>query len=336
MTPGVVEVMAAQHGLVLRRQARERGMTTEDMGALLARGEWVALRRGVYMRGDDWAALDEYVGRPIARARAASLSAVMPHLWSHDSAGLAHGFSLLAEPRGLVHFTRLGVLGGRTRHGVKHHKAPFTPRQLVELDGQWMLDPARTAVDIAREHGLRHGLAACDSARRLGTSVLELSAAVAAMEYWPHVTRARAAVGLADPGAANAGESLTRLLLVELGLGPIETQFGLRADGRTVFCDLRVGRHVVEFDGRIKYQPESEGGVAGLDPGEVLWREKLRQDFIASFELGISRVVWADLAPSRWEATKARLRSDHARTKDRYGDSIDDLAPYRVSRSPAA
>ncbi|WP_193612052.1 hypothetical protein [Nocardioides lijunqiniae] len=278
-----------------------------------------------------WESLDVHVGRPLLRARAASRNMLVPHVMSHDSAALAHGLPILAAAPELVHITRFGVVGSRTKHGVKHHRAPHRPEELVEIDGIWTLDRARTAVDIAREHGLRHGLAACDSALRLGVSRADLWEAVAPMTCWPYVTLAREAVGLADHRADNVAESLTRLLVLELGVGPVEPQFGLRDGSRVAWCDVRVGRHVVEFDGRLKYRPATLGGVATVDPELVRWREKRRQDWICGFQLGMSRITWADVQPDRWEATKRRVLREYDATRARYGTSIADLAPYVIS-----
>ena len=307
-------------------------MTAEAIDRLVASEEWYAVRRGVYAPRDVWDRADEWSGKPLIEARAASLNMVTPHVWSHDNSALAQGLVIPAMTPRLTHVTRIGVLGSRTRFGVKHHKAPFTASQLVMVDGFWMLDRARTAVDIAREHGLRGGLPACDSALRSGVSRRQLELALEPMAYWPHVTRSRSAVSLADPGAESVGESLTRLLVIELGLGPIETQFGLRDRGREAWCDLRVGRHLFEFDGAIKYRLEADGGVATRDPAEVLWREKQRQDFVCGFKLGMSRVVWVDLVPANWEATRRRIHREYLDTTARFGSSIDDLAPYIVRR----
>jgi hypothetical protein len=331
MRPRVAAFMASQNGLVLRRQARQAGMTGEAIDRLVGVGEWVAVRRGVYATAALWESLDVYVGRPLLRARAASRNMLVPHVMSHDSAALAHGLPILAALPELVHITRFGVVGSRTKHGVKHHRAPHRPEELVEIDGIWTLDRARTAVDIAREHGLRHGLAACDSALRLGVSRADLRAAVAPMTCWPYVTVAREAVELADHRADNVAESLTRLLVLELGLGPVEPQFGLRDGSREAWCDVRVGRHVVEFDGKLKYRPAAQGGVASVDPELVRWREKKRQDWICGFHLGMSRITWADVQPDRWQTTKRRVLREYQATQARYGTSIADLAPYVIA-----
>jgi len=151
------------------------------------------------------------------------------------------------------------------------------------------------------------------------------------MWCWPHVTSARASVELADEGADNVAESLTRLLPLELGLGPIATQFGLRHAGREAWCDIRVGRHIIEFDGRVKYRKPIDGGVTE-DPDRVLWKEKKRQDWVCGFKLGMSRFTWVDLLPMNWNASKRRLDREYQDTVARFGTSIDDLAPYIVRR----
>lgn len=324
--------MTEQAGLVLRRQAMASGMSAEEIKRLVRRGEWVAVRRGVYTTRSLWEALEPRE-RPLLEVRAASLNMVMPHVISHDSAALLHGLPILEATPPLVHITRFGVQGSRTRHGVKHHLAPFESKQIVFIDGLPVLDLARTAVDICREHGRRHGLVACDSAMRVIGDRSLLHEAAAPMRSWRHVTLVRDCIDRADPGAESVGESLFRDLLDELGLGPVETQFGLSHGGRIVYCDMRVGRHAFEFDGRLKFKTAAEGGIATRDPSDVLWEEKKRQDFVCGFKLGMSRAVWADLLPERREATKKRVLREYTDTCARFGTSIDDLEPYIVRRS---
>ena len=324
--------MAEQGGLILRRQALEAGIEPDCITRLVRTGEWVAVRRGVYTTRALWSSLDQYAGQAALQARAASLNMVMPHLVSHDSAAYLHRLPILEATPRLVHITRFGALGGRTRFGVKHHKAPFTTEQIGFVDELPVLDLPRTVADIAREHGPRHGLVAADAALRMGVSRSALEAAAVPMRSWPNVTVVREAIELADPRAESAGESLSRKLVAELGVGPVQPQFGLRDGGREAWCDLRVGRHVIEFDGRVKYLRTAEGGLADTDMGEVLWREKRRQDWICGFKLGMSRLTWADLTPAAWEATKRRVLREYLDTLARFGSSIDDLAPYVVRR----
>ena len=313
--------MAAQHGLILRRQAIAAGMSADDVARLLRSKQWVTVRWGVYATRAHWDSLDEYVGRPRLEALAASLGMVMPHVISHDSAAYLHGLPILeADPR-LSHITRFGALGGRTKFGVKHHKAPFAPEQITFVDGVPVLDVARTVADIGREHGARHGIVAACSALRAGTSRRQLELAIEPMRSWPYVTQPRLAVGWADRRCETPGEALSLLMVKELDMADVEPQFGLREGGRQAWVDLRVGRHLIEFDGHQKYD----------DPA-VLWEEKKRPDWLCGFKLGMTRLTWTDVQEDSWEVTQRRLLRDILDTNARFGRSIDDLAPYRTAR----
>jgi hypothetical protein len=333
MQPGYAYYLAKQHCLILRRQARASGMTDDEITALLRRGEWVAVRRGVYTTRLHWESLDPYVGRPRLQVWAALLTMQTPHIVSHDSAAHLHGLTVLQARTPLVHITRHGALGGRTRHGVKHHKAPMRPEQIVFVDEQPVLDIPRTVADIGREHGLRHAIVAANSALRAGVSRRALRAAVEPMRSWPNVTIARLAADWADGRCESPGEDLTLLMLKQLGLGDVEPQFGLQENSRIAWVDFRVGRHLVEFDGHRKYQPEQDGGLATRPPEEVLWMEKQRQDWACGFKLGMSRLAWSDVQPDTWKKTQARLHREILATNALFGTSIDDLAPYVIRRS---
>lgn len=330
----VLARMHANSGLITRRQALDAGLTPAQVLALVRGREsaWVAVRRGVYAERSAWDALDEYVGRRRLESRAVQLSMVTEHVLSHDSAALELGLTMLHPETPLVHITRPDVRGSRTEHGVKHHGAVHRAEQVVIPDGIACLDAARTAVDIGREHGYLAGLVACDSALRAGVSRGQLGAALEPMRCWPHVTAARAAVEHADAGAESAGETLGRDLLVEMGLGPVETQFELRDATGWARCDLRVGRHVFEFDGRVKYRRRDTGGVSDLPVEEVVWQEKRREDWVCGFGLGMSRLVWSDFWGAQRQRTKLRLAREYALTETRFGYSLDDLAHLVVRR----
>jgi len=284
------------------------GLDTSDVRRLVRAGELVRVRVGVYALRDTWEAADDWVAREVLRARAAALSMREPRTFSHDSAAHLQGLAFLRPRTPWVHTSEPRPLGGgRPSSGVKHHGAPYRPDQVRTSPHGRVLDLARTACDLAREHGLRTGVGACDAALRLGVTRVELAEAVAAMRSWPRVRCVREAVELADAGAENPGESLARLLVVELGRGQPVTQFPVDLDGRTAWVDLLLGSHVVEFDGRQKYRRVEQGGLATVDPGEVVWRERTRERALLARGLGVSRLVFDDLLPQRWAATRARL-----------------------------
>jgi hypothetical protein len=219
----------------------------------------------------------------------------------------------------LVHVTRPGVGGARTDHGVKHHIGRVLPEMLTVGDLP-VTNLARTALDLGREHGLDQGVGACDAAMRRGVGYDDFMGELASMRCWPRVTRARAAAEYADPGAETIGESMARLLVIELGLvGDLETQFPVLTRRGESWVDIRVGCHLFEFDGRKKYLRRAQGGVSDREAGDIVWGERTRQTEICGLGLGMSRIIWADFYGPARERAKERLRAEYAVTLARFG-----------------
>ena len=100
---------------------------------------------------------------PRARAGAAHLRCAPPMCSVTSPRPGSLGLAILAPEKEIIHVTRRGVSGGRLEHGVKHHLAPYQSDQVVVVEGVPVLNAARTAVDMAREHGYVHGTVACDA-----------------------------------------------------------------------------------------------------------------------------------------------------------------------------
>ena len=322
-----------------RRQALVAGYEAHEIRRLTAAtGPWVVVRRGVYIERERWEALGPYDARPALRDRAAQLTMIVPHVLSHDSAARAHGLPMLRPPVELSHITRPAVGGSRTRFGVKHHLSQTMP-PIVELGGLHVTGLARVALDLAREHGFAAGVVACDGVLRRGVTRVDLETELDGMWCWPGITRSRESVVYADPGAESIGESLSRILLEELGLGPVETQFAVRLPTGTVWCDLRIGCHVFEFDGRVKYHRIEDGGVAARPAGEVVWDEKKRERLICAEGLGMSRIIWDDFwGPARGRALdrlRAEYDADGRAFRHRPARALGGVLPTHARRSPA-
>jgi hypothetical protein len=282
----------------------------------------------VYVERDRWESLEPYREQPLLLICAARLTLGGDYVLSHDSSAIVQRLGAPDPRRSLVHVTRRKVHGDAVRAGVKHHLAPYTRGQVRVVDGLPVLDPARTALDMAREHGLVAGVACCDAALRAGTTRAELAEARSRMWCWPHSTVMDEAMELADPGAESWLESEARVLVCGLGIGRPQTQFGLTDGHRTVWCDLRVGRHFFEVDGALKYDADN---LTDQPPREVLLAEKRRHDFVTGFKLGGSRITAHDCRAGR-RAAEARLLREFLDTCDRFGTDITDLAPYIVRR----
>lgn len=320
--PTLLAVMGAQGGVFTRTHALDCGLSPGRVNFLVRSGVLRVVRRGVYTTREHWDSLDQWRGQPRLAARAAHLTIRRSHVFSHDSAAHELGLDILKPAEPLVHVTKRGYSTAWTEYGIKHHYARFRPDQVVAANGFECLDVARTAIDMAREHGLVHGTVACDSALRLGVTRADLEEAYADMAFYPHVGRVRSAVDLARTGAESVGETLARLLVIEAGIGEPVTQFAVRLSGGVAWCDLRVGRHVIEFDGRIKYRGREVGGFATASPEEVVWAEKGRQNEVCSLGLGMSRLVWDDYWGARRHAAIERLRAENEVTVARFGTQL--------------
>lgn len=318
MDPRVIAAFAAD-SVLNRYQLLDLGVSPPEIRRMLRTGELERLRRGVYTTAEIWAAAEEYVARPRLLARAAISQMRRGWLLSHDSAAHELELPILRPKDPLVHVTRPGFTNAWTENGVKHHLARFAERQVVEVNGMRVLDLARTAVDIARERGRRHGLVACDGAMRKGVTRRDLLAAVAPTTHWPGSRAARWCVGKADAGAENPNESLARELVIDAGVGEPETQFPVMTDDGVRWCDIRVGNLVVEAHGGIKYLSPADGGVADRPAAEVLFDERKRERLVTAAGLVVCNLYWEDYWGARRAAAIGRLRAHHAEAVRRSG-----------------
>jgi hypothetical protein len=331
--------MAANHGLITRAQALDAGLSPSTIRHLVNTRRLVILRRGVYADGELWRSLDVHRGQHRLRTRAAL--ATMRRSWvvSHDSSAYEQELEILAPPDPHVHITRPGFTSAWTEFGVKHHLARFRAEQVVRVNGLPVLDLARTAVDIAREHGTPYGEAACDSAMRRGVSKAALEAACEPMWSWPYIVRTREAVDFARPRTGSVVETLGRLLVKELGVdAPIEIQFPVRRpDGRVAWLDIVLGCHGFEVDGKSKYVPAEQGGLASKPPYEVLWDEKRRERDLHRLGVGTSRIFFEDYWGDRRATALRRMREEYDDTANRFGAQLPErlLREARELRSQA-
>jgi hypothetical protein len=323
---------AQQGGLITRRQALDVGYRERELRTLTStHGAWVTVRRGVYAERSLWEDLDE-TGQWTLRDRAAHLTMTKPHAMSHDSAARLLGLETLNAKRPLSHIVRPGVGGSRTEHGVKHHLSRVGPREVETIDGIRVTGLARTALDIGREHGFEAGAVAVDGAMRRGVTRLQLNDELELMENWPYISSSRAAVEVGDAGAETVGETMAKLLVLELGIGRPSTQFAVRLASGVAWCDLRVGCHVFEFDGRIKYQRAGNGGVADRPVEDVLWDERKRQQEICALGLGMSRIIWSDFYGPARDKARQRLLEEYAVTVRRFGQDLPEpLASFAAA-----
>ncbi|SER26986.1 hypothetical protein [Microlunatus flavus] len=279
--------------VLLRSAATRGGLSDNDLARLVGLGDLERLRRGAYARALGARRSPEEVHRLLIGATVPQLGdgAVL----SHASAGVLHGLPLWPAQVGTVHITRPRTGGGGRRTVVRRHTSALEAGETTTVDGWAVTTVPRTVVDLARTLPYEQGVAAGDAALRLGLDRGVLEAALRRQDRWPGAARARRVVLLADGRAESAGESLSRVLLTDQGLTPTELQLVVHgADGPLGRVDFAWPEHrtIGEFDGRVKYGRLLRPGE---DVGDVVYREKLREDQLRDLGWQVVRWVWADL-----------------------------------------
>ena len=340
MRPVLHAIAARQHGIFTRAQALRSGYTEREVAALTRPDrEWAVVRLGVYCERSLLAPLD-LRSKWLLKDRAAALSMRRPAILSHDSAARLLRMETLDPSSPGSHLTLLGPRGSRTNSGLTRHR-DLLPLCVERVDDVLTTSYARTAIDIARWHGHREGTVAIDDVRRRGVPRSDLEAELDRMRHHPHIARAKAALADSDPGAESVLETLGRALVASLDIGDIETQFAVRIAGdRVVWCDIRVGCHFFECEGKLKLVPAIRGGVAERSPEDVVWRQQARRTDVCAEGFGMSRVVWADCFEPGWERARERLRREYAVTEARFGrtptpEQLEFAAAHPRRRTPS-
>ncbi|MEI2713986.1 MAG: hypothetical protein V9G04_12040 [Nocardioides sp.] len=322
MRPRLQSDIDRQHGAFTRVQALAAGYTDREIKAnTRPAGPWRLIHSGVYVTEDH---LDELEAsqRWQLRDRAALIQARRPAVLSHGSAARLLGLRTLRVEVPGTHLTHRGGRGTRKSGTVTRH------RDLLPLCTEWhdglpATSHARTALDLGRLHGYTHALVAIDGALNSGVPRVDFEVELARMHTHPHIARARSALDASDAGSESALETLARDFLIELDLGVVETQFGVRLmDGRVVWCDIRIGCHIFECHGFIKMLPPEEGGVARDSAPNVLRDQRARETALRAVGLGVSTIVWEDLFGHGRQIARARLRREYAVTATRFGETL--------------
>lgn len=291
-------------------QAWEAGFTRSDVRRMIRRGEWVALRRGVFVT----AAVLARVGDDRERRHVLEVAALLQALEcdavaAGASAALVWGLDLLVPPRMLTVVTDDPDAVGRRGRDYLLRTSGLLSGHRTKRDGVPVTTAARTVVDVARTTTFAEGVALADSAlqRQLSTRG-ELAALLADCARWPGVSRARRVVAFADPRSESVLESLSRVAMHREGVPPPRTQVRI-ADARVDFLWDHV-RVVGEADGLGKYEPD---GVRTTR--EIVRAEKRREERLADAGFEVVRWGWDDARnPPR---LAHRLRAAFARGAER-------------------
>jgi hypothetical protein len=292
--------------LVTRSQLLARGHADHEIRRRIRAGELDPVRPGSYAVGP----VDPGPARHRLAVRAAVAELAPDAVVSHLSAAVLHGLPVHAVPLGVVQVTRpRRRTGARRGRCVQVHSAPLDPDEVVLVDGIAVTSLARTLVDVARTASFAAAVIAADAAlhaHRVTRAALDT--ALARHPRWPGLPAARRAIAFARPGAMNPGETLSRIAIARAGLPAPHLQWVVRTAGGVQVAQTDFGwpalRTVGEFDGRQKY-----GRLLrpGQDPGEVVYREKRREDEVRATGLGVVR--WGHRDLDDFAPTADRLRA---------------------------
>jgi predicted transcriptional regulator of viral defense system len=289
-----LQSLSATHdGLIPASGLRQVGIGSRAASVLVSHGLLVRVRRGVYVEPGLWSAgraEDRY--RLFVRATAAV--ATRPLVLSHMSAAALHGLPKVGDWPKTVHAIDTDAMGGSSARFITTHRGGPKPAQTL-IAGIAVTSLARTLVDVAAtssfltgvgmvDHVLREERERVSKEKEHGVFVRPALTKADLYAELGHVAprtggrRARQVIDFATDAAANIGESLSRVRILELGFEVPEVQVHVLVNGSNYYVDFywRRIRKMAEFDGKHKY---TRGAILGdRDPADVVMLEKLRED----------------------------------------------------------
>jgi hypothetical protein len=295
-------------GLFTTRDAAIADWTPSASRHAIATQRWRRFRPGVFDLPDDPA--QELPHHDAARqanlrsARASTRSCERAVI-SHASAAIEYGLPTVCR----LERPCLTVPAGtalRSLADVHLHRATLPAEEVARRIGYRTTAPARTILDLAREHGIDAGVAAADAALRTGLMTSgELEAALEICAGWPGRAAALTTVDMCDARAESPLESLSRVRLLRARMPAFELQVEIGDEhgifvARTDFYWPQFGV-IGEADGNTKY----DGGRAALVA------ERRRQQALEDLGLVLVRWEWADLA--RFDVVTSRLSAAFGR-----------------------
>jgi hypothetical protein len=308
-------------GFFTRAEALDHGYSDRELAAACRSGVLRHIRHGAYAPARIYDSCDD-VGRHIILARAALSRQRGAVALTGVSAAAVHGLWLYGHDLTTVDLLRLD--GGTSRHEVnaRHHVVrDDIASQIQIVNGLPITSLARTVWEVTGRASLEAAVSTADSAYRLDPDLPQrLQEMAAVFARWPRSRQARIAISMMDRRSGSPGESYSRVVFRRQGVPPPEPQYHMvdRRGQTLAVCDFgsEDDRHLGEFDGKIKYRQLARPGE---DAGDVVFREKVREDAVRGELWGMSRWTMADLRPSNVRSFITRLNADRARSRRLYG-----------------
>jgi hypothetical protein len=299
-----------------RAEALSAGFDPKQIDARVRSGEWIALRRAVYIATALLPA--EAAARHAVDVAAAVRATEQEVVGSHESAALIHELTTFAGYHGAPVLSRFREKGVDRPDGASPallvSQVPLHHR--TQVHGAPVTTIARTAVDLARKGPALSAVVVLDSALRRDVPREELEEVLRTAKGWPGSKRAAEYVAFADGRAESALESVGRWRMWQFGFPKPELQIplfdgdGLMGYPDFVWEELRV---IGEADGLLKYRSD---GQPDPRPDDALAREKQREDRFRDDGYEVFRFTW-DIAVRRPTVLEQRGLRAFARARDR-------------------
>ncbi|MFZ2963738.1 MAG: hypothetical protein WA006_03540 [Rhodoglobus sp.] len=258
------------------------------------------------MSAEAWRSLDRHE-RYRRQVIAAALASRSNPVLSHYSAAALWGIPIIGAWPQLVHVLTTPAAGTRTENGFRRHAVDVADDDIVESEGVRLTSFARTLIDLARESSFASAVAGLDwslrSPVRGGQPRMRIEQLQEyADSHGPTRNRRKAhrALEFANPLAESPGESLSRVVIHELGFPAPELQYavedrlGLIGISDFAWPELRL---LGEFDGLVKYTRDMARPSEGIE--QIVVREKVREDRMRATGRGMTRWLWSDALRAR-------------------------------------
>ena len=316
-----MELPASPHGIALVSDLRRLDVDSRPLQRAVVRGDVVRIHRGAYVSAEQWAGLDRHE-RYRKQVMAAGLASQGRPVLSHQSAAALWGIPIIGQWPSLVHVVTTVAAGTRRENGFHRHARQIDDSDVVEFDGVRMTSFARTLIDLARETSFASAVAGLDwSLRPPGPNarsrirIEQLQEYFDTQEWTRNRRKVHRALEFASPLAETPGESLSRVVIHELGFPQPELQVRVEdRDGLAGISDFGWDgiRLLGEFDGLIKYTRAMARTGEPLEG--IIVREKVREDRMRATGRGMTRWLWSDalaVRPLYEKLTAAGLPSRH-------------------------
>jgi hypothetical protein len=206
-------------------------------------------------------------------------------LWGMPIAGIWPNEVLLLDER---------QGGGHFETGVRRTSVGFLTATRSVVDGIPVTSLARTALDVARRSTFVDAVGSVDWAlwrkNRTAISAQDLYGELEQFTECRGWRRMQRVIEFASPLSDSFGESEARAVIHLLGFERPEEQVEFRDAEGLIEPDFfwRSKRLACEFDGKQKY---TRNEFTNGDPGEVVWREKKREDRLRRLDVGVQRIL---------------------------------------------